>query len=220
MAEKGKYWVAIGYPENMVDDWESRIGDLLELPYAYCIHDKDMLAPDPESTEDHNERKVHVHIIIAFVNTTTYKHALRTFRRLNKEGCNAFNTCQQIINIRNKYNYLIHDTETCRKQKKHLYKEEERITGNNFDIGAYEQISTEEKEQLRRDLSKLAIEKCFTDYSSFYNYVLLNYNNTCESIVVSYQGHFDKLCKGNFHRMEKLKKLEKKMIEKEDEKND
>lgn len=220
MSEKGKYWVAIGYPENMVDNWQSNIGDLLELPYAYCIHDKDMLANDLDSEKEHDERKVHVHIIVAFPNTTTYKHALRTFQRLNKSGCNAFNTCQQIINIRNKYNYLIHDTETCRKQNKHLYDVSERITGNNFDIGAFEQIGIEEKEEIRRALGRLALDKCFLDYSSFYNYVLANYNNTCESVVVTYQGHFDKICKGNFHRMERIKKLEQKAAEKEDKKND
>ena len=40
---------------------------------------------------------------------------------------------------------LIHDTDTCRKQGKELYPPENRITGNNFDIGAYEQVGIAEK---------------------------------------------------------------------------
>lgn len=222
MAVKGKYWVAIGYPENMVPGWQTTIGDLLELPYAYCIHDKDMLNADPEQEEGHDERKVHVHIIIAFPNTTTYNHALSVFRKLNAQGKQAFNKCEQIINIRTKYNYLIHDTETSKKLGKHLYDKEERITGNLFDIGAYEQIGLEEKEQIRRDISKLVLDKCFLTYSVFYAYVLTHYDSQVESVVVSYQGHFDKLCKGNFHRIEMIRKLEereeKSKSRKEDEK--
>ena len=38
------------------------------------------------------------------------------------------------------YNYLIHDTDSCRKQGKYLYKVEDRICGNGFDIGLYEQF--------------------------------------------------------------------------------
>ena len=38
---KARYWVAICYPENMKEDWQECIGDLIEYPYCYCIHDKD-----------------------------------------------------------------------------------------------------------------------------------------------------------------------------------
>ena len=61
--EKARYWTAVMYPENMIDDWKEEIADLIQMPGAYCVHDKDL--------DDKKEgRKVHVHIIIVFSNTT------------------------------------------------------------------------------------------------------------------------------------------------------
>lgn len=84
---KGRYWWAVLYPENMVEDWEKNIDDILQIPYEYCIHDKDIVN-DPDE-----QRKVHVHIILAFANSTTYKHAFNTFDRLSACGKKALNNC-------------------------------------------------------------------------------------------------------------------------------
>ena len=64
MSEKAKYWTCILYPESMVDDWQDKICDILQVPFAYCIHDKDKDGHD-------GDRKIHVHVEIAFPNTTT-----------------------------------------------------------------------------------------------------------------------------------------------------
>ena len=61
MIDKSRYWQAVCWLENMVDGWQDSIGDLLQLPYAYCIHDM-----DTDSMSEH--RKNHVHIIIVFPN--------------------------------------------------------------------------------------------------------------------------------------------------------
>ena len=114
MAEKAKYWNGVLYPENMIDDWEEVISDKLQVPYAYCIHDKDV-------NKDGSSRKVHIHIMIVFPNTTTYNHAFEVLNGLSKEGVKALNKIERAINVRYSYNYLIHDTDTCRKQKKYLY---------------------------------------------------------------------------------------------------
>lgn len=210
---KSKYWWAICYPENMKDNWEEDISDLLQVPYAYCIHDKDL-------DKDGDDRKVHAHIVIVFPNTTTQKHATSVFKELEKEGSQMMpnDIIKRVINIRRAYNYLIHDTDECREKEKYQYDPSDRKTGNNFDIGAYEQIGLEEKMQIRRELSKFLIDKQFTDYTTFYQYVILNYDSEYENIVVSYQGHFDKLCKGIFHRKEKKKQFEKREAEKEEKK--
>lgn len=191
---KARYWVSVGYPENMIDKWQDNIGDLLELPFAYCIHDKDKLSDHAE------DRKVHVHIIIVFPNTTTYKHALSVFRLL---GFNAFNTCEPVINIRSKYEYLIHNTETCIKKGKFLYDLNERVTGNNFDIGSYEQISLAERKQFRNELSKYVLDEFITNYSDLYLYVLSNFPSDYEDILCTYSGHFERLCKGNWLKLTK-----------------
>ena len=86
---KARYWCGVLYPENMVDEWQDKIGDLLQLPYAYCIHDKD-------KDKQGNLRKTHVHLILVFPNTTTYNHALNVYQSLSKEGIVACNTVQAL----------------------------------------------------------------------------------------------------------------------------
>lgn len=130
-----RYWWAVLYQENMRPDWREKIDDLLQLPYAYCEH-----TADKDSKSEH--RKDHVHIIVAKSNTTSYKHIMEVFNLLSAPGKKALNTCEACVNIRHCYDYLIHDTDSCRKQGKEQYDPSRRITGNNFDIGAYEQISS------------------------------------------------------------------------------
>lgn len=187
--EKARYWVAVCYPENMIEGWEEDIGELLQVPYAYCIHDKCF---EKDGT---TPRKVHVHIIVAFSNTTTYNHALKLFKRL---GDKAVNTCQSVIGIRHMYDYLIHDTEDSRKKHKHLYEKSERVTGNNFDIGNYEQISTADKVAMRRELANLIMENDITNFRKFYFMVKANYDESYEDVMAGNSSYFRCLITGNF----------------------
>ena len=152
---KARYWWAVLYPENMIPDWQQQIDDLLQLPYEYCIHDKDIVN-DPDE-----QRKVHVHLIIAFPNTTTYKNAFNTFDRLSAEGKSSLNKCEQIISIEYAHKYLIHDTDKCREKNKYLYAQEERISGNLFDIGAYVQLSKSEETEIFNDIVDTIYQCCF-----------------------------------------------------------
>lgn len=190
---KARYWTAILYPENMVDDWENDIGDILEVPYAYCVHDKDL-------DKDGDCRKKHVHLVIALGNTTTGQAVLDTLCKLNKDGARAFNTFKKVQNIRHIYEYLIHNTEDSRKKKKYQYDPSERITGNNFDIGAYEQLSTADKKMMRRELVKYIIDENITNFSDFMMHVLSNFDDEYEDVVSSYSGYFDRLIKGQYHK--------------------
>lgn len=195
---KARYWVGVLYPENMIDSWESDIGDLIELPFCYCIHDKDKDLQD-------DERKVHLHLIIAFPNTTTYKHALSVFNLLSKDGCSAINTCEAVVNIRSKYNYLIHDTETCKKKGKFLYPVSSRITGNNFDIGSYEQISITEKNNITKELCDLIMFHGFTNFGDFYLFVVSEFEDTNYfEVLKTYSGLFERLTKSNYQKSVKL----------------
>ena len=135
------------------------IGDVLQYPYAYCKHTQ-----DKDSKSEH--RKDHVHIIIAFPNTTTYKHSMSVFDLLSADGKKALNKVEAVIGIRNVYDYLIHDTEACRKQGKELYPVEDRITGNNFDIGSYEQLGTAEKNDMTKELCNAIMEQNFCGNTS------------------------------------------------------
>lgn len=194
--DKARFWTAVLYPENMREDWEVGIGDIVQYPYAYCKH-----SSDKDSKSEH--RKDHVHVILAFPNTTTYKHAMGVFELLSAEGKKALNKIEAVIGIRNVYDYLIHDTEACRKQGKELYAPEERITGNNFDIGAYEQLGAAEKLEMCIQLGEVIRDEGFTNYMDFYEYVIDNYDDiNYFDVMRTYSGHFEKLTRGNYQRWE------------------
>ena len=95
---KARYWSAIMYPENMIDTWQQDIAQLLEFPFAYCIHDKDL----------NGERKTHVHIILALPNTTTFKAVVSLFVRLQKDGCCAFPSQQHLTAQKVQYQSYYH----------------------------------------------------------------------------------------------------------------
>ena len=145
---KARYWCAVLYPENMVEDWENKVDDTLQLPYAYCVHDL-----DTDTQSEH--RKDHVHMIIAFPNTTTRNHAQSVFNLLSAPGKKALNKIENVVSIRHMYNYLIHDTDKARKDGKYQYPVEARICGNSFDIGSYEQLGVAEKKAMRKELTDL-----------------------------------------------------------------
>lgn len=192
--EKARYWTGVLYPENMIENWQEVIDDLLQLPYAYCVH-----SSDKDSKSEH--RKDHVHIIIAFPNTTTYKHSLSVFDTLSAPSKKAINTCEAVIDIRHMYDYLIHDTESCKKQGKELYSTEDRVIGNNFDIGSYEQISIADKNNIFIELSQAIIENDIKNYADFYEYVILNFvDMNYLEIMRTYSGHFERLTKGRYQK--------------------
>lgn len=187
-----RYWVAVLYPESLSQNWAENVSREVQVPFAYCIHDKDV-------DKNGEIRKKHLHLMLAFPNTTTYKHALETFKRLAP----TCSTCEKVINVRFMYDYLIHDTDECKKQKKHVYKNDERVTGNDFDIGAFEQLSVTEKNKQIKELANLILENNFTDYATFYSYVMDYGQEDYFEILKSYAYFFTQLCKGNFHKIYK-----------------
>ena len=190
---KARFWVGILYPENMIKDWETEIDDIVQVPFAYCVH-------QGEKDGKGYERKRHVHLILAFQNTTTYNHALSVFESLSADGKKAINACQKVINIRNKYDYLIHDTASCRKKKKKLYKASDRVTGNAFDIGAFEQISTLEKDRMCRELANVIIERNIINFADFYYFAVTEFDESYFEIVKTYSGFFERLIRGVYQK--------------------
>ena len=190
-----RYWTGVLYPENMIDDWETEIGDIIQLPYAYCIHNT-----DTDSMSEH--RKDHVHIIIAWPNTTTYKNAMSVFELLSAPGKSSLNTVQRCISIRGAYDYLIHDTESCKKKGKFLYPKENRITGNNFDIGAYEQLDLAVKNNMLKEMCDMIIKEGFVNFGDFYMYVVTNFEDfNYFDILKTYSGLLERLTKSNWQKM-------------------
>lgn len=194
-----RYWWAVMYPENMIDNWEEKIYSLIQFPFAYCIHDKDLRHEVAE------ERKKHIHLIIAFNNTTTYNHALNVFKKLFAPDKIAIpnNRFEACIKVSWCFNYLIHNTDDCREKHKHLYDVSERVTGNCFDIGLFEQYSIEEKNAIINDMCLILRNNQFTNFEDF-----------CECIEDSFPGepiyrqllkensaYFERRTKGIYQRL-------------------
>lgn len=199
---KARNWVAICYPENMREDWQEEIGDIIEFPYAYCIHDKDHLGTykPKQKKADQRQRKLHVHIFISFPNTTTKKHAEEVFNKLSAEGKKCSPGAEAVINPKNKYDYLIHDTPTAKKQGKYLYSPDERIEGNNFDIGSLIQITTKDIRDIKKELGSLIIDCRITNFADFYVEVVNNFGDEHYDVISSYSSFFDRIIKGNYHK--------------------
>lgn len=205
---KARFWEGILYPENMVEDWENKIDRILEFPYAYCIHNKDNLKKTKNG--EIKERKTHVHIILAYNNTTTETFVKRVFNKLSAPNKKACSTVEEIHNIRKAYDYLIHDTEKARKDGKYLYDEKERISGNNFDIGALEQFSESEKEEIINNICDFII---VNEIENLYQlYVLLpelsNDEKKYKRIFNMRYSLFANLCKGVYQNRHENKYFE------------
>lgn len=197
---KVRYWWGILYPENMIENWKDQIEDVLQLPFCYCVHDKDLLR-DPDE-----QRKVHLHLIIAFPNTTTYKHACEVFNRLSAPGRScipAGKGAEALVSIEYGYDYLIHDTDKCRREGKYQYPREERICGNNFDIGAYIQLSKAQEKEIFNDIIDTIYQCCFESFMEVDRFFRYDYHYDTEDQQKYYdnvlRGHFryfDCICKG------------------------
>lgn len=197
---KARYWWAVLYPENMIEDWENLIAEKLQLPFAYCIHDDDLEKEFEDQTQQ--KRKTHVHIIIAFANTTTYKHVTSIFSLLNAPDKRAFNKVEAVRGIRHCYEYLIHNTETAKKDNKKQYSPSDRVIGNNFDIGAYEQISTSDKLRMSKEICNYIVEHDIYNFADLYMAVISNFDDAYFEILQTHSGFYERLIKGNYHRLE------------------
>lgn len=194
---KNRQWTAVLYNENMREDWELEMDNLLQLPYAYCVHDKGL------EIEKKERRKIHTHVVLVFPAPTTYKHAMEVFGRLNAPGKSAFNTCEPVYSARHIYDYLIHDTEDCRKKGKYLFPQEQRKTGNNYDIGSYEQVSQQDKNEMFDKLTDMVLAYEITNYADFIVRSRIDYGQEQElvrDVIRAWSGYFDRLIKGVYLR--------------------
>lgn len=193
---KNRQWAAILYPENMREDWRDEIDGLVQLPYAYCLHDKGL------ELEQGDHRKEHLHLILVWPAPTTQKHAMEVFGRLSAPGRRALSTCEPVYNARRIYDYLIHDTEDSRKKGKFKFDPSERITGNNYDIGAYVQVSQTEKNEAFDNLTAFILDNHITNFAQFVAGYMAAFSDQRElyrDVVRGWSGYFERLIKGNFH---------------------
>lgn len=194
---KNRQWCGVLFTENMRQGWRDDIDNLVQLPYAYCVHDKGL------QLEDGSHRKEHVHLILVWPAPTTYKHAIEVFDQLSADGKRCFAALQPVYNARHMYDYLIHDTEDCRKKGKYQFLPEERIIGNLYDIGVYAQVSMAEKNDMFDKLTDLILVHSIENYADFVSLARLEFSeeqDLARDVIRGYSGYFDRLIKGVYLR--------------------
>lgn len=106
------FWIVSYLPLSVIRWVLSNLDGLTH--YAFCTHDKD-INPDGEI------KKEHTHLLLYFDERVTAAKI-----------CSFFHTTQLKVisryDIANEWNYLIHDSEKCRKERKFLYSDSERIS--------------------------------------------------------------------------------------------
>ena len=189
---KSRYWTIILYPENLIENWEDKLFEI-GLPMCYCLHNKTKVGDE--------DRKDHIHLIVACQNTTTYNHIMNMFKCLNKSDKEkAFNTVQVVYSMENAYNYLIHNTDDCRKKGKELYDKKDRICINNFDIGAYVQKSIQEEKAQIKEICNIIISNQLTNFIDLYMYIFSNFDDDYLEVLRKNSGFFERLTKGNYQK--------------------
>ncbi len=194
---KSRYWSVVMYPEHFPEDWQNKIEDILQVSFAYCVHDKDLVK------EVEEERKVHIHILLAFGNTTTLNSVHQLLSELYTDGCKLPKaSVKRCMNVQNMYNYLIHDTEKAKKDGKYQYSKNERVCCNDFDIGKYVSLSLEEKTDMAKELADFLICENITNFADFYLSVCENFDSSYFEIIKNYSGLYDRLCKGVYLKLQ------------------
>ena len=59
---------------------------------------------------------------------------------------------------------MTHNTDDAQKKGKHLYDDDELISGNSFDIGMYEQLDKGEESEIKSAIEALILEKRIKNY--------------------------------------------------------
>lgn len=226
--QKAKVWLGVTYPENMMSQWQDEVSDILQgIPYAYCIHDKDEMhilkpgeeVPDnlkPELYSDGEKRslrKIHVHWILYLKDikqgTTTRKHATEILNLLSKPGRVCCPGTEACLNIEHAWNYLIHNTENAKNKNKHLYNENERITGNTFDIERYIVLTEGQKLEMAKEISDYIIDYRIKDTARLYKDLRTHFGEEYFEVFKANNAMFDRLCRGVFNEtMRYVKALE------------
>ena len=143
-----------------------------------------------------------MHLIVAFPNTTTYKHALNVMDLLSAEGKKAINKCEAVVGIRNVYDYLIHDTEDCRKKGKEQYDPSSVSRATTSTLVRMSSLARLRRTKCSWRWAKLS-EHGFTNYMDFYEYVVDTYDDmNYIEVMRAYSFHFERLTRGNHHKWE------------------
>lgn len=192
---KAKYWVGILWCESMRPDWKDIIELTLQLPFEYIVHNRDI--------NGHGDfKKEHVHLMIAFPNTTTENHCKTLFNMLSAPGCTCCNRVYRVIGVKYMDQYFTHSTPEAIKQKKVLYDDSEKVLGLGWNTESFNQSFIQDKYAAVIEISKFIIEHGITNYADLFEEIVSFFDMSYMEILLGYSGHFDRVVKGVWQKQQ------------------
>ena len=173
--DKNRYWTFLIYPESAPKDWK----DILQqtfLPVAISpLHDKDL-------NDDGTKKKPHYHIIVCFSGPTT-------FMRVNRL-CSLFNSPipKRILSVIGMYRYFTH----LDNPEKYQYDDTDIRVLNNFDIRDYNQLTTTQTMEIKKQIQKLIQDMHITEYCTLMDYLLQDGYNDMYQVACNNTLFFDR----------------------------
>ena len=156
--QRSKFWAFIVYPESC--DLNRFIEDMTNyrVPYAISpLHDKDL-------DKDGNIKKAHYHIILAYDNPLSFN----TVADFTKQ----YGTIPiKLQSVEEYYNYFDH-SEVAGHDGKALYKKDDIIRCNGFDLRNYCKISKAKQSNITKELSQFIFDNKIFEYSDFITYAI------------------------------------------------
>lgn len=158
MAENNRKrnWAFVVYPESLPDNWidELRLTGLKAV--ISPLHDKDV---NPDGTT----KKPHYHVIVAYSGPTSYK-VVKSVAVDKLHGASPI----PLEAVRGYYRYLTH----MDNPEKYQYDKSDLIHLNGFDIRDYSELTSSEKDAIKKRLIELINEYGVIEYSAFINLVM------------------------------------------------
>lgn len=108
------FWIVSYLPPSVICTIVANLDGLIH--FAFCTHDRDI-------TSDGEVKKLHTHLLLYFDERVSSSYVAFWFHTLEIKIISR-------SNVSNEWNYLIHDSANCRKEKKFLYSANDRITDN------------------------------------------------------------------------------------------
>lgn len=108
------FWIVSYLPVSVLRSIVTELDGLTH--YAFCTHDRDI-------TKDGEVKKLHTHLLLYFDERVSSSYVAFWFHTLEIKIISR-------TNVVNEWNYLIHDSDNCRKEKKFLYSPDDRKTDN------------------------------------------------------------------------------------------
>lgn len=127
------------------------------INYAYILHDKDF-------KKDGTKREPHWHILIKMDNAYTFKYIAKRFG-IEEQYVNKINT-----RFSNALNYLTHNTEQAKKDKKYQYDDEEVKSNYKWQNERQKAIDVDNNKNRKFEIVELIANGTIREFN-YYNYV-------------------------------------------------